>query len=147
MRIRTQIKAGGLDGPGKIVLNHNEVLRVRSTVKAGGENLNHNEALRVRSTVKAGAGYLNHNEALRVRSTVKAGGHNLNHNEALRVRSTVKAGGRYLNHSETLRTGSAPAVAMLRKPRTTSRKEDRLELLVIRAGLRAGRRENRGSRR
>jgi len=105
MRIRTQIKAGGLDGPGKIILNHNEALRVRSMVKAGGTEAQHNEALR--------------------------------------VRSTVKAGGRQINHSETLRTGSAPAIAMLRQPRTTSRKEDRLELLVIRAGLRAGRRESR----
>jgi hypothetical protein len=100
-------------------------------------NMQHNEALRVRSTVKAG-GWFNHNEALRVRSTVKAGGW-FNHNEALRVRSTVKAGRLAANHNEGLRT-TAPAIAMLRQPRTTSRKEDRLELLVIRAGLRAGRR-------
>ena len=33
-----------------------------------------------------------------------------------------------------------PAVSMRRQPITTSRKEDRLELLVVRAGLRAGKR-------
>ena len=63
-----------------------------------------------------------------------------NHSEVLKVRSTVKAGGiRLGNHNEALRVGSAPAIAMLRQPRTMSRKEDRLELLVVRAGLRAGR--------
>jgi len=73
-----------------------------------------------------------------IKTQVKAGGTQYQHNEALRVRSTVKAGGWISNHNETLRAGSAPAIAMLRQPRTTSRKEDRLELLVIRAGLRAG---------
>jgi len=102
-------------------------MTIRTQVKAGGVEAQHNEALQVRSAVKAGAGYLNHNEALQVRSALKAGGKSLNHNEALR-------------------TGS-PAIAMLRQPRTTSRKEDRLELLVIRAGLRAGRRERARSRR
>jgi hypothetical protein len=68
---------------------------------------------------------------------------NMQHNEGLRVRSTVKAGKIILNHSETLRIRTAPAVAMLRQPRTTSRKEDRLELLVVRAGLRAGRARRR----
>ena len=43
------------------------------------------------------------------------------------------------NHNETLVRTERPAIAMLRQPRTTSRKEDRLELLVIRAGLRVGR--------
>jgi hypothetical protein len=123
-------------------------MTIRTQVKAGGGQVQHNEALRVRSTVKAGGKSLNHNEALKVRSTVKAGGlSSTNHSEALKIRSTVKAGGRLVNHSETLRTGSAPVVAMLRQPRTTSRKEDRLELLVIRAGLRAGRRNTPGSRR
>jgi hypothetical protein len=93
----------------------------------------------IRTQIRAGGVDGQHNEALRVRSTVKAGGENLNHSETLRVRSTVKAGGWLGNHNETLRAGSAPAIAMLRQPRTTSRKEDRLELLVIRAGLRAGR--------
>jgi len=81
-----------------------------------------------------------------IRTQVKAGGVEAQHNEALQVRSAVKAGAGYLNHNEALRTGS-PAIAMLRQPRTTSRKEDRLELLVIRAGLRAGRRERARSRR
>jgi len=101
----------------------------------------------IRTQVRAGGVDGQHNEMLKVRSTLKAGGVNLNHSEALKIRSTVKAGGRLINHSETLRTGSAPAVAMLRQPRTTSRKEDRLELLVIRAGLRVGRRGLRSSRR
>ena len=91
--------------------------------------------MRIRTQVRAGWGT----------GDGEGGGGRLasNHNEALKIRSTVKAGGSQLNHSETLRTGSAPAIAMLRQPRTTSRKEDRLELLVIRAGLRAGRRESR----
>src|SRR5689334_7382124 len=69
MKIRTQLKSGGLASN-----NHNEALKVRSTIK-GGAMPNHNEALRVRSTVKAArAGEsLNHNEALKVRSSVKAG--------------------------------------------------------------------------
>ena len=78
-----------------------------------------------------------------VKTQIKAGGMNMQHNEALRVRSTVKAGGENLNHNQTLRTVAAPAIAMLRQPRTTSRKEDRLELLVVRAGLRAGRARGR----
>ena len=96
----------------------------------------------IRTQVKAGRLAANHNEALRVRSTLRAGqGGRLasNHNEALRVRSTVKAGKIILNHNEALRAVAAPAIAMLRQPRTTSRKDDRLELLVVRAGLRAGR--------
>jgi hypothetical protein len=64
---------------------------------------------------------------------------NMQHNEALRVRSTVKAGKIAINHNEALRIVAPPAIAMLRQPRRTSRKEDRLGLLVIRAGLRAGR--------
>ena len=39
MTTRTQLKAG------KIVLNHNGALQVRSTIRAGGEKLNHNEQL------------------------------------------------------------------------------------------------------
>jgi hypothetical protein len=122
MTIRTQLKVGRLIG------NHNEALRVRSAVKAGGEHLNHNEALRVRSTVKAGGKNLNHNEALRVRSTVKAGGVDGQHNEALRGES------------------DRPVISMRRQPQTTGRKEDRLELLVVRAGLRAGRRARHSRR-
>jgi hypothetical protein len=40
MKIRTQLKAGGQN------LNHSEALAVRTTLKAGGLNLNHSEALR-----------------------------------------------------------------------------------------------------
>ena len=75
-----------------------------------------------------------------IKTHLKAGGQNLNHNEALRVRATLKAGGHNLNHNETVRRDSdRPAISMFRQPRTTGRKEDRLELLVVRAGLRAGR--------
>ena len=64
-----------------------------------------------------------------------------NHSEALQVRTALKAGGLGLNHNETLvRTTERPAVSMRRELLTTSRKEDRLELLVVRAGLRAGKR-------
>ena len=101
-------------------------MKIRTQLKAGGVNLNHNEALRVRTALKAGDVSLNHNEALWVRSTLKAGGFNLNHNEALR------------------RDSNRPAMSMRRQPRTTGRKADRLELLVVRAGLRAGRRARGG---
>ena len=114
MKIRTQLKAGAWSS------NHNEALRVRTAIKSGGKSLNHSEALRVRTTIKAGAGYLNHSEALRVRSTVKAGGVFMNHNEALK------------------RQDDHEAISMRRTLLPTSRKDDRLELLVIRAGLRAG---------
>jgi hypothetical protein len=80
-------------------------------------------------------------------STVKAGGKNLNHNETLRVRSTVKAGGVEGQHNEALRHESdRPVISMRRQPQTTGRKEDRLELLVVRAGLRAGRRARHSRR-
>jgi len=146
MTIRTHVKAGG-EQIDRLAANHSEALQVRSAIKAGGWSNNHNELLKVRSALKAGGLTPNHNEALQVRSAVKAGGVNLNHCEALQVRSAIKAGGRYLNHNEALRVGSTPPIAMLRQPRTTSRKGDRLELLVIRAGLRAGRRESGRSRR
>jgi len=63
------------------------------------------------------------------------------------IRTQLKAGGRYLNHNETQRTTDRPAVSMRRQLLTTSRKEDRLELLVVRAGLRAGRRARGRARR
>jgi hypothetical protein len=104
----------------------------------------------IRTQLKAGKLATNHNEGLRVRSAIKAGGLNLNHNEALRVRSTIKAGGVEGQHNETLRRASerhcekpesaTDIVWMRRQPVTTSRNEDRLTLLVVRAGLRAGRR-------
>ena len=94
----------------------------------------------IRTQLKAGGIQTNHNEALQVRSAVRAGRIAVNHNEALRVRSTMKAGRLATNHSEPLRAAGRQAVSMRRELVTTSRKEDRLELLVVRAGLRAGRR-------
>lgn len=101
--------------------------------------------MRIRTQLKAGKIILNHSEALRVRTTVKAGGWLSNHSEALRVRTTVKAGG-WFNHSESLkRQDDREAISMRRTLLTTSRKDDRLELLLVRAGLRAGaRRRGRG---
>ena len=81
----------------------------------------------IRTQLKAGASTLNHNEALQVRSALKAGG-SLNHNEALQVKSALKAG------------------KLRRRLETTAPKEDRLSLLVVRAGLRAGARNTRGAR-
>ena len=122
-------------------------MTIRTQLRAGRIGLNHNEALQVRSALKAGGVDGQHNEALRVRSALKAGGEHLNHSEALRVRSTIKAGGVEGQHNEALRHASdRPVISMRRQPQTTGRKEDRLELLVVRAGLRAGR-QARHSRR
>jgi len=105
---------------------------------------NRSEGLQVRTALKCGAGYLNHNEALRVRSTVKAGAGYLNHNEALRVRSTVKAGAGYVNHNENIRRDTNRGTILMRlQPKTTTGRKDRLELMVVRAGLRAGARNRR----
>lgn len=136
MTTRTNLRAGAIS------LNHNEALQVRTGLKAGGKRLgNHNEALRVRSTLKAGGVVRNHNEALVVRTALRAGGVNLNHNEALQVRIALKAGGSSSQHNENLqRTSARPAVSMRRELVTASPKDDRLELLVVRAGLCAGRR-------
>jgi hypothetical protein len=74
------------------------------------------------------------------RTQLKAGKLAVNHSEALRVRSTLKAGGIWENHNETLeRAADRPVVSMKRQLMTASRAEDRLALLVVRAGLRAGR--------
>jgi hypothetical protein len=105
------------------------VMKIKTQVKVGAIATNHNETLRVRTAVKAGFGKIatNHNEALRVRTSVKAGFGKLatNHNEALQVRTGLQGG-------------------KLRKQIvTTSPKEDRLTLLVVRAGLRAGLRGRR----
>ena len=76
-----------------------------------------------------------------IRTALKAGRVVANHNEALQVRSALKAGRNIIfNHNEALRREpDRPAISMRRQPRTTGRKEERLELLVVRAGLRAGR--------
>jgi len=89
---------------------------------------------------RAGSGD-NHNETLKVRTALKAGGKDLNHNEALQVRTALKAGGIKLpNHNETVRReDKAPAASMRKRTRTTGSTQDRLELLIVRAGLRAGR--------
>ena len=105
-------------------------MKIRTQLKAGRINLrgeNHNEALAVRTALKAGRMRLdlrdNHNEAMQVRTALKAGGKSPNHNEALQTRTGLKAGKK----------------GMRRAVLTTVRKEDRLELMVVRAGLRAGR--------
>jgi hypothetical protein len=96
MTIRTQLKAGRILNVRALAscippssTNHNETLKLRTALKAGGVNLgNHNEALQVRTALKAGGVQPNHNEALQVRTTLKAGGLSAtNHNEALRRES------------------------------------------------------------
>ena len=56
------------------------------------------------------------------------------------IRTQLKAGGLRLNHNETLQRAADRQVSMRRELATATRKEDRLELLAVRAGLRAGRR-------
>ena len=63
--------------------------------------------------------------------------------KTLRVRTAVKAGGYDIkanvkNHNESFRLQPKPAIAMRREVRKRSQDGDRLELLVVRAGLRAG---------
>jgi hypothetical protein len=74
-----------------------------------------------------------------IRTQLKAGGLTANHSDALQVRSALKAGKLGSNHNETSRRETEqPAISMRRQIRTTGSKQDRLELLVVRAGLRAG---------
>jgi hypothetical protein len=98
--------------------------------------------MKIRTQLKAGGTSLNHNEVLQVRTALKAGGlSSTNHNESLRVRSTLKAGGVDGQHNEKLeRVSERQNVSMRRELLTSSRKDDRLDLLVVRAGLRAGKR-------
>jgi hypothetical protein len=86
---------------------------------------------------------------MRIRTELKAGGWTNNHSEALAVRSALKAGRRAsINHSEALQTRTGLKAGKLRRAvQITARKEDRLELLVVRAGLRAGKRARRMFRR
>jgi hypothetical protein len=83
-------------------------------------------------------------EAMKIRTALKAGGIDLaNHNETLAVRTALKAGrmGWTSNHNEPLQTRTGLKAGKLRRAvQITARKEDRLELLVVRAGLRAGKR-------
>jgi hypothetical protein len=97
-----------------------------------------------RTNLRAGKLATNHSEAFQVRTALKAGGIGAtNHNEALR--STLKAGGLgATNHNEKLvRVSERQTVSMRRELLTTSRKHDRLDLLVVRAGLRVGRARGR----
>jgi hypothetical protein len=89
---------------------------------------------------------------MRIRTQLKAGTERLsaNHSQTLAVRTALKAGGQSLNHSEALQTRTglkAGRKAMKRAVLTTVRKGDRLELLVVRAGLRAGKARDRVGRR
>ena len=70
----------------------------------------------------------------------------------MKIRTQVKAGKLAANHGETLRVPNAigaagpvgaKGIAMRQQPRETANKEDRLALLVVRAGLRAGARRRR----
>jgi len=59
----------------------------------------------------------------------------------MKIRTELRAGGKSLNHNEVLQTRTGLKGGKLRQAvQVTSRKEDRLELLVVRAGLKAGRR-------
>ena len=58
----------------------------------------------------------------------------------MRIRTQVKAGKQSANHNETLQVKTGlQGGRMRRRLVTTSPKQDRLALLVVRAGLRAGR--------
>jgi hypothetical protein len=141
MTIRTQLKAG------RIVNNHNEALQVRTALKAGGTpRPQHSETLQVRSGLKAGI-MQNHNETLKVRSGLRVGRVAYNHNETLHVRSALRAGRIFTNHNETLRREAEQrAISMRKQVRATGSQLERLELLVVRAGLRAGARDGRAAR-
>jgi hypothetical protein len=68
-------------------------MKIRTELRAGGENLNHNEVLVVRSALKAGRIALNHNEALGVRSAPKAGKLAANHATRCRCAPVSRPGG------------------------------------------------------
>ena len=70
-----------------------------------------------------------------IRTQLKAGGTTYQHNETLQVRTARRSG------------GANNIVWMRGEPLTASRREDRLALLVVRAGLRAGRRARARARR
>lgn len=67
---------------------------------------------------------------------------------ALRVRTSLAIGTLTTNNSEVFsRARAAKAVSMRRELKTTGARADRLELMVVRTGLRAGRRIRKRSRR
>ena len=69
-------------------------LAVKSKVKGGMLAChNHNQALKLRTSVRAGSLLYNHNQALKLRTNVRAGALSFNHNQGLKIRSGVKAGG------------------------------------------------------
>ncbi len=63
MKIRTQLKAGGIR-----LTNHNETLQVRTALKAGRLGGNHNETLQVRTGLQGGK-----RRGLVVRAGLRAG--------------------------------------------------------------------------
>jgi hypothetical protein len=76
---------------------------------------------------------------MKIRTQLKAGKRMSNHNEALRVRTAVKAGKMATNHNESVQVRTGLKAGKLRKRLATSGpKEERLALLIVRAGLRAG---------
>ena len=103
---------------------------------------NGQHTLKVRTALQAGGLTPNHNETLKVRSALKAGKLSANHNDAMRVRTGLNGGGQSLNHNENIRHDAVRNVFMRRDLRTIGAGEDRLELMVVRTGLRAGARRS-----
>jgi hypothetical protein len=54
------------------------------------------------------------------------------------IRTQLRAGKLSANHNEALRHESTPAISMRQQLRTGTHEHDRLKLLVVRAGLKAG---------
>ena len=70
---------------------------------------------------------------MKVRTQPEAGGGWSSHNDTP-VRSGLKAGGSTYQRNETVQTLEAGWLGLRGTVQTTSRKEDRLQLLVVRAG-------------
>jgi hypothetical protein len=120
------LNAQGSEPDQRTAESGDEDMTIRTQLTAAAIEWNHNEMLQVRSALKAGGlSATNHNETLHVKSALKAGGLTENHNEALQIRSALKAG------------------VLRRRLETTAPREDRLSLLVVRAGLRAGARRGK----
>jgi hypothetical protein len=99
MKIRSDIRAGkwSRENGSVISANHNESMRVRSNVKAGGQNMNHNGSMRVKTHLKAGKRSEvkdSHDRYANLDATA-------NHNQSMKVRTNVKAGaGKYIGETE-----------------------------------------------
>ena len=143
MRIRTQSKTGGW------LSNHNEAIRVRSSLRGGGVRLsNHNEQERrvshaidivTRDGDETAEGSSRHNEALQVRASLKAGGASLNHNEGLIVRTAMDTEGAHINHNQMLRVKPDRRVVSMGGPLCPRRRRgDLLELTVAQPFPRIG---------